>query len=404
MNRAYTPDDLPAVHRIWKECGWVEPGEEAEHLEPFFRDGVTRVGEVDGEVECAASTQRGALRYDTGDLDLLIVSAVTTSWVGRKRGLAQQLTAECVAQGAAAGAEVAMLGMFEQGFYDRLGFGSGPYEHNVRFDPASLDVATPYRTPVRLTADDHDDITASVQRRSRSHGGITAESAAFLGAEIGLTTNPIGLGYRDDSGRLTHFVWGRAKGENGPYTLTWVVYETADQLIELLALLRSLGDQVRAISMAEPPELQIQDLLTHPFRARTLTKGTDFESGIRAAAWWQVRMLDVSACIARRSWHGDPVRFNLRLTDPLDDTAEGAWGGVGGSYTVEIGPTSSASLGEEAGLDTTEASVAAFSRLWIGALSASTLALTDDLTGPQHLVARLDEAFRLPTPRPGIYF
>ncbi|MEE2992431.1 MAG: hypothetical protein VX603_04565 [Gemmatimonadota bacterium] len=36
------------------------------------------------------------------------------------------------------GAEICVLSMFEQGFYDRLGFGTGPYEHKVRFDPAEL--------------------------------------------------------------------------------------------------------------------------------------------------------------------------------------------------------------------------------------------------------------------------
>ena len=28
--------------------------------------------------------------------------------------------------------------MFEQGFYDQVGFGTGAYEHTIRFDPATL--------------------------------------------------------------------------------------------------------------------------------------------------------------------------------------------------------------------------------------------------------------------------
>lgn len=404
MNRAYRTEDLPALKRIWKEVGWVDSDDEANSIEPFVADAVARVGEVDGTVECAVSTHRGAMRYDGSDLDLLVVSAVATSWVGRKRGMARQLTAECVAQGASEGAEVALLGMFEQGFYERLGFGSGPYEHNVRFDPASLSVTTPYRTPVRLGSEDRHDIAAALQGRRRNHGGITIDSTEYFWAELGWTPNPFGLGYRDEAGRLTHFVWGRATGESGPYVLTWVCYETPEQLMELLGLLRSMGDQVRMISMAEPPDLQLQDLLTHPFRARIITKGTDFESGIRSGAWWQTRILDLPACVARRAWHGHPVRFNLTLSDPIEGMVEAGWQGIGGTYSVELGTTSSAAPGGEAGLETIRAGVGAFSRLWIGAQSASSLALTDELDGPPELISRLDDAFRLPTPRPGIYF
>ncbi len=36
------------------------------------------------------------------------------------------------------GAELAGLGMFEQGFYNKLGFGTLAYENWVSFDPANL--------------------------------------------------------------------------------------------------------------------------------------------------------------------------------------------------------------------------------------------------------------------------
>ena len=158
MSRAYQPSDLESAKRIWRECGWIESDEEGAHLEHFFAESSTRVAELDGNVECIASGHLGSMRYQTTDLTALLVTSVTTSWVGRRQGLAKRLTAEVLADGAKAGNAVATLGIFEHGFYNTLGFGSGPYEHFVRFDPASLHIDTPYRKPVRLTLDDHVEI------------------------------------------------------------------------------------------------------------------------------------------------------------------------------------------------------------------------------------------------------
>ncbi len=404
MSRDYQAADLPAVQRIWKECGWVDSEDEAKQIEPFLSDGVVRVEELAGEVECAVSTHRGVLAYDGADLDLLAVTSVTTSWVGRKQGLATKVTAEALAAGAAAGAEVAALGMFEKGFYDQLGFGTGAYEHQVRFDPASIDLPASYRPPIRLTADDCGDIAAAHRSRLRSHGGIAIDGDGFYQAEIGWTTPLLALGYRDDAGRLTHFVVGRPKGESGPYRINLISYETHQQLGELFAMLKSLGDQVRSMVVLEPPDLQVEEILRHPIRARISTKGSEFEATNRAMAWWQVRILDVAACVARRRWAGSPVHFNLTLTDPLGDVLGNSKDGVAGSYVVKIGDPSSAEAGNHDSLPTLHATVNAFSRLWIGAQTASMLRAIAGIDGPDELISSLDAAMQLPTPHPGLYF
>ncbi|GIT39439.1 MAG: hypothetical protein Ct9H300mP8_06350 [Gammaproteobacteria bacterium] len=75
---------------------------------------------------------------------------------------------------------------------------------------------------------------------------------AFPRAKAGLE-NPFGLGYFDGSdGELTHFIWGEAEEENGPYGIEWIAYRTTDQLFELLALIRSLGDQVIQCTCKNP--------------------------------------------------------------------------------------------------------------------------------------------------------
>jgi len=59
-----------------------------------------------------------------------------------------------------------------------------------------------------------------------------------------------------------------------------------------------------------------------------------------------------------------------------------------------------AAAGTDPALPTLTASVGAFTRLWLGVRPASGLAVTDDLTGPDDLLAGLDDAFHLPDPKP----
>lgn len=403
MSRAYTPDDLAAVQRVWKDCGWVTSDDEAGQIEHFFAEGDVRVADINGEVACSVSTHPGTFRHVETDLPATIVSSVTTSWIGRKQGLARTLTAEALATGADRGSAIAILGMFEQGFYNRLGFGSGSYEHISKFDPASLDVNATFRPPVRLGVDDYAEAAEALRRRKLSHGGVVVDSARFVRAELGWSSGMI-LGYRDPAGRLTHFLNAETKGESGPYSIGFLVYETTEQLMELLALIQALGDQVRSVSMSEPPEIQMQDLLTHPNRQKITTKGTDFEVGVKATAWWQARLLDVGSAIRVHSWEGNAFRFNLVLSDPVEAALEGGWRGVGGKYVVTIGPESDAEPGSSPDLPTLSASVNAFTRMWMGAVGATGLSLTDDLDGPDPLLADLDRAFLLPPPRPGMFF
>jgi predicted acetyltransferase len=221
-------------------------------------------------------------------------------------------------------------------------------------------------------------------------------------AELGWETPHFGLGYRNADGRLTHFLWGKTKGESGPYRVSFLCYRDTDELMELLGLLRSIGDQVRAVDMMEPAEIQIQDLVKHPNRQRIVTRTTDYQVGGRVHAWWQARILDLESCIAARSWQREPIHFNLELSDPISELA-GDWNGVGGTYVLDIAAGSQAQPGQDASAPTLVASVNAFSRLWLGARTATSLSLTTDLAGPPDLLAALDEAFRLPTPHTGMY-
>jgi len=403
--RTYDPDrDLDAVRRIWYETGWTQPGKE-EHMDLFLAAGRTLVADVAGEAECLVNTMPGTIRYLDTDLGFSAVAAVTTSRPARKQGLARRLTAQAVALDAADGKLVAGLGMFEQGYYNQLGFGTGPYEHIVAFDPAQLDIQVKPRVPRRITRDEAALVHAARLVRLHGHGSINITPVEMTQSAMQQMDNGFGLGYCDGpTGELTHHLWCTTKAvERGPYFVAWLVYQTRDQFLELMALLQSLGDQVRLVRMLEPQGIQLQDLLRHPFRGRVATRGSNFEHGIRATAYWQIRILDLPGCLAHTHLSSGPVRFNLRLTDPIADSLDdGApWSGVAGDYVVTLGPASHAEAGTDETLPTLAAGVGAFSRMWLGVRPASGLAYTDELAGPAELLEQLDAVLRLPEPKLG---
>ena len=390
--------DLTAVERIWREVGWVEDDDDLPGVGLAAQAGDCVVGCIDDVPECAVMTAPGTIRHLDTDLELCTVTAVTTSHIGRKLGFAQQLTARVLGRAAANGAEVAALGMFDQGFYNRVGFGNGAYTHRLWFDPALLRPGVPYRTPTRLTTDHVPDMHRSMHQRLRGHGACSLTPLAIMQAEAVWLEQPFGLGYYDGDD-LTHFVWGRGKGEHGPYEIVYYAFRTYEQFLELLAALHALADQVNLVGIDEPAGIQLQDLLATPFRGMRGSRGGKKEQRHDAIAWWQARILDVAACLEKTHLDCDPLRFNLALTDPADQhVAASSWAGCGGDYVITLGADSAAEPGNAPELATLEASVNAFSRMWLGVRDASSLSRTDHLRGPQDLLSSLDRALRLPTP------
>ncbi len=402
--RPYEPDkDREAAYRIWRETGWLQKGKE-EVMDLFVGSGRAWVAEMEGAAECLVTTVPGTIRYLQEELPFACVTGVTTSRVARKRGLARRLTARAIAEEAADGAFVVGLGMFEQGYYDQLGFGSGSYERWFAFDPAQLIVSIQARTPRRITADDWEKVHAARLRRVRGHGGCNLSPPTFTRAEMLWSENGFGLGYYDDSGeRITHHLWFEAKEvTRGPYQVAWMSYQTPEQFLELMALIKNLEDQVRLVRMREPQGIQLQDLLAYPLTQRLVREKSKFEVGVQAMAYWQMRICDLAGCLAHTHLPGEPVRFNLKLTDPIENFLDSSatWRGVAGEYVVTLGPSSGVEQGVDPQLPTLTASVGAFTRMWLGVRPATGLAVTDQLAGPRELLVRLDRLLRLPEPVP----
>jgi len=403
--RDYDPTtDKDAVYRIIREVGWAEPGRE-QHLDLTFEAYRSLVAELDGSPECVVCTAPGTMRYLDEELPFAEVTLVATSRVARRQGLASRLVARALAADAAKGALVSRVCAFDQGYYDKVGFGPGPYEHTLLLDPAALRVKVKPRVPRRLTKDDFVLIHASRLARLRGHGGVNYPSAAETQIELEQWSGAgFGLGYCDGpNGELTHHFWCSPRNvDHGPYNIQWIAYQTGEELLELLALIQSLGDQVRLVRMGEPYGIQLQDLLDRPARYHSITEGSKFENRMSAYAFWQVRMLDLPGCLARTHLDCGQVRFNLCLTDPAAALLEegAGWRGVAGDYIVTVGTSSQAERGMDPALQTLSASVNAFSRMWLGVRPATGLAVTDQLSGPDSLLLQLDRAFRLPQPRP----
>ena len=402
--RGYDPDrDKKSVARIWREIGWLEKKEYEKAMDAVLKCGRTMVAEVNGEAECMVNTSPGTLRYLEEDLDISLITGVATSRVARKRGLASTLTAKTLTQEAACGMKVALLGIFEQGYYNQLGFGNGSYEHWCTFDPADLNVDVRPPIPARITAKEWKMAHRSRLARLRRHGTCSVTPPEMTQADMLWSENGFGLGYIDAaSGELTHHFWCSTKAVgNGPYTIRWMSYRTKKEFLELLALIKQLGNQVHSVKLYEPPGIQLQDLLAQPFKAREITSKSQHENRMSASAYWQARIIDLPGCLEQTRLPGDTVRFNLILTDPVERffDKENRWSGAAGDYIVTLGPSSSAKSGRKKGLPILNASINAFTRLWLGVRPATGLAWTDELSGSQGLLARLDTALRLPTPQ-----
>ena len=403
IGRPYEPArDRDQALRIWYEAGWLRP--ERPHA---FDAATTRdravVAEVDGSPECLVLTSLGRLRYQSEEVRFTGVTAVTTSRVGRRQGLAARLTAEAVAADAAAGAAVAGLGIFDQGFYNKLGFGCGGYEHWHAIDPMAIRVDAKPAKPVRLGQEQWELVHAGRLARARGHGSLVFDAAEVSRADMIKSEHGFGLGYVS-GGLLTHHFWCQPDADNrnqGPFRIIWTVFQDGAQLRELLALMRDFSDQALLLRLREPPGVQLQDIVDRPFRGYARSDRSRFELRNDARAYWQMRVCDLTACL-RVTHLARPLDFNLELEDPIERYLDRSapWRGVGGSYILRLGPVSTASGGRDASLPTLRAGVGAFTRMWLGVRPASGLAVTDQLDGPPELLAALDRTLLLPEPKP----
>ena len=401
--RAYSAEkDKKAVQRIWKECGWLGDDKKyAEALDLLLKANNGVVYEMGRSAECLVVSTKARLNHTGTYLSHSAITCVTTSRIARNQGIASKTLAHVLANDAAKGAAVTGLGVFEQGFYNRLGYGNGVYENWIRYDPAWLVPLPKARVPERFALADWKKLHEARFSRRKSHGAIDLLPPEMTKSDMLLFKNCFGLGYSKD-GKITHYVEMMTdNAESGPYTVVWMAYRNLTQFRELLSLIAGLSDQIRQVKIREPREIQLQDFIRKPFQLSSITKRGSFEYSIKATAYWQFRILDLKSCIAALKCT-DRLTFNLHIDDPITQylPQKSSWTGCTGNYIVSLGPKSSIKKGTESGKETVNTTIGDFSRFWFGIQSAEALNISGVFKAPGKLLKALDSTLVLPKPAP----
>jgi len=398
--RKYQPDKhKKAVRRIWKEIGWLSK-ENYDAMDIEIENSKTIVKEINGEAETLVSSVMGDYNYNGNNLNLSAIIAVTTSLVARKKGYAGKLTAQKIAEDAKSGAEICGLGMFEQGYYDRLGFGSIGYQNWIQFCPENLNIKINRELPKRYSFEDYVRIHESRINRIKKNGALNLpEHITKAGLKFNEKKSLV-LGYENDKGDITHhFLLRDANTSHGPVMVDWMAYRNYEQFRDLLGLLKSFEDQIFAITMPEPPLMQFQDFLDKPFRNYMKTAKSKYKFYNNARANHQFRILNIFKCIEKTSVRNN-VKFNLELNDPIkdffDDDAE--WKGISGEYVIELGENSRIKKGIDNRLPKIKTNVNNFTRMWMGVLPASVLQIYENFEGDEKLIKKLDDIFNFHKP------
>ncbi len=396
------PDDQPSVVQLWRSIGWLDDVEDDDEALGWMFDDARAVGvDLHGQIAGAATRHQGDLRYEDAELPLSLVSSVAVARHARTEGLGSRLTAAVVRDAAVGGAAVSILGVYDLGYYDRLGFGTAANLRMITVDPVDLLVPKLTRSPVPLTIErDAARMQRNRLRRMRGHGSASYQSLGLAVGEAAWAEHSYGMGFEGPDGELTHHMFLEREGEHGPDQVLWMAYETHQQAIELLSVMKSWSTQVHGVRLIEPAGLQLSELLRQPFRRYRTSKGGDFEQRPEGQSWTQLRILDLPACMAAVALAGPTVRFQLELSDPIEAflAVDSAWTGLTGTWTIELGERSRATRGGSDGLLVMAASVNAFTRLWFGAATATTLRGMGKLDAPDELVEQLDRRWRLARP------
>ena len=144
--------DFDSFFQVWKEVGWIEGKDNDREAIKYFQEGShSYVADIDGKVEAYVNSTPGKYQYLDEELELQAITAVMVSRIARKKGIASKITAKAIADQAVKGTHVSCLGMFEQGFYNKLGFGTGSYENVFQIDPGHLQIDKKPATPKRIS-------------------------------------------------------------------------------------------------------------------------------------------------------------------------------------------------------------------------------------------------------------
>lgn len=397
--------DFEKVFKIWQEVGWLTKSKRnKEALKYFVQASKGKVALLNNQVEGYINSTPGLYQYRNKELKLQTITAVTISRVARKQSLATKTTAKAIAEAAAKGTHISALSMFEQGFYDKLGYGTGSYENLISFDPDHLSIKGESKPPIRIDENDYKEVHQAKLNRKKRHGFCTLFPEKITKGEMLFgEKKPFGLGYKDKNGKIDHHLLIYPNQEShGPYFIRWMVFNNVNQFFDLMNLIKSLGDQIHLVRLWEPAGIPFQNLIKKPYKASKVTEKSKFEVTNKAYALWQVRILNLKDCIKNTTFDTNKLNFNLKLEDPIEKYLDNnsSWQGLSGEYTVSLGKDSRLKKGLNSNLSTLKTNINTFTKMWIGAVRPTLLPYTNYFDAPDSLIEKLDNLFiTLPQPR-----
>lgn len=446
--------DLEQLKLLWKDAAWDAELEDYEaalrHLIPHTH---SLVADDDRGIAAVVASMGGEFQFLESSLPMSVVLSVLSAAHARRQGHSAELLTILLQQEQTRGAVVAVLGAFDQGYYDKLGFGTGGYDPVMVMNPAALRIPSHARRALdhpsvrirRITNADSEALFASWVRHKRYHGACTAKNVGFVSAMMhGMAGQGFGLAICEGSGTNEHIAahfFGKRLGE-GKLDILWACADTPARYLQLLEVIHRLSDQLEQVKLTPPPYIALHDLLARPLRDGIVHTGHPFDD----ALLWQLRILDIPRAIhAVRLPIAETVHFTLRITDPVEKYAPADWTGCAGDYAVQLGEESrcvplksqgeswgnaqqgewgetregawSESRGntqggargntqdnaqdnaqEAQGEAVLDASIGAFSRFWSGALRPSALSHSDHFHASEELIAQLERVYSVPTP------
>ena len=395
--------DYAQVAALHKDAGWnLELDGFDEGLRFHVPDCTVRVAADDERVHSAVLGAEGQFRYLDRTLRLSAITGVLTASWARRRGYAGRLLAELLEEEQQRGAVVASLGVFDQGFYNRYGFGNMGRDPVLVLNPSAIRVPRKVSGAlgaagtriVPISHRDDDEVYAAHIRRYTGHGACTIVKRGFIQGFLRYAgEQSFGLGIAVGDRLVAHFFGRRVSEEH--VDLFWLCADTQEYYIQLLALLRTLSDQLTQVKIVMPPDVMVYDFLERP-----LQWGVVHRHSFDDLLFWQLRVLDVVRAVEAVSIPlASPLRFVAEISDPIVAHSPSGWRGCAGEYTMSIGLESRCVRGAEVGLSRVRMSIGAFSRFWSGAASARALACSDEFAAEDALLERLTREYCVPRPR-----
>ncbi|OLR93440.1 GNAT family N-acetyltransferase [Actinokineospora bangkokensis] len=301
----------------------------------------------------------------------------------RRRGALTALMRAQLADVAARGEVFAALRATEPVIYGRFGYGVGVLAQRavVVRDKAVFHPGLPVAGEVRLVGTEGvvDLLSALYDRVARDRVGSVARPRALWNTSIGWSTGTdthqqvaVHTGPDGDDG-FAVFSTARS-GDKTVATVTDLKGATPEAVNALWRFLVSIDllDEVDVLS--RPLDEQVRAMFTDPRAVREVTQSNDLS----------LRLVDVPAALAARSWAGEAV---LRVADPFLPENSG---------TYRVSPSGMSTVEEVADV---ELGVDVLAQLYLGAVRPSALADVGRLRlSGVDAAARVDAAFAVDRP------